>query len=135
MGFIRNRIPNEWKYYDLQYTMKSLEERFRRSGLSYTLLTRNNFVALYGIGGIYTDKILHYEVCKIYIWNEKYGFRESIPSNQRFGRDPSRSFNDIESANKYFEELTTRLKLSHRRPEFESELQRKAEIIPEVFSA
>jgi hypothetical protein len=66
---------------------------------------------MYGIGGTYTDEILHYEVCKIYIRNDRYGIRESLPSNERFGRDPSRSFNDVESASEYFDELTSRLKL------------------------
>jgi len=84
------------------YNEKS-KKRFKRNGLPYTLLRRNEVVSLYGIVGTYTDRILHYEVSKIYIYNNKYGFRESIPSNERFGRDPSRSFNDIESAKKYFE--------------------------------
>ena len=91
--------------------MNTLKAKFRLNGLPYTLLKRNEVVAVYGIGGTYTDAVLHYEVCKIYIRNDKYGIRESIPSNEKFGRDPSRSFNDIESALQYFEELTTRLKL------------------------
>ena len=116
------------------YNEKS-KKRFKRNGLPYTLLRRNEVVSLYGIVGTYTDRILHYEVSKIYIYNNKYGFRESIPSNERFGRDPSRSFNDIESANTYFEELTTRLKLSQRRPEFVSGVQDSVSVIPEVSSA
>ena len=115
--------------------MNKLKDKFRINGLPYTLLKRNEVVALYGIGGTYTDRILHYEVSKIYIFNDKYGFRESIPSNERFGRDASRSFNDIESANKYFDELTTRLKLSHRRPEFVSGVQENISVILEVSSA
>ena len=109
--------------------MNKLKDKFRINGLPYTLLKRNEVVALYGIGGTYTDIILHYEVCKIYIHNDKYGFRESIPSNERFGRDPSRSFNDIESANKYFEELTTRLKLSQEGPKVMSEVRENVEVI------
>jgi hypothetical protein len=42
--------------------MKSLKENFRLNDLPYTLLKRNDKVALYGIGGEFTDKILHWEV-------------------------------------------------------------------------
>jgi len=55
--------------------------------LPYTLLRRNEVVALYGIGGAYTDEILHWEVSKIYIRKDKYGAREALPSNEKFGRD------------------------------------------------
>lgn len=47
--------------------MKKLKESFRLNGLPYTLLKRNDVVALYGIGGTNTDEILHYEVDIIYI--------------------------------------------------------------------
>src|SRR4030042_6989621 len=115
--------------------MKQLKNKFRLNGLPYTLLKRNEVVALYGIGGTYTDKILHYEVCKIYIRNDKYGIRESIPSNERFGRDPSRSFNDIESALQYFDELTIKLKLCQGVPKVVSGVEENAEVILEVSSA
>ena len=114
--------------------IKILSAKFRRNGLPYTLLKRNEVVALYGIGGTYTDRILHYEVSKIYIFNDKYGFRESIPANERFGRDPSRSFNDMESSNKYFEELTTRLKLSQGVAKVIAGVQENVAVIPEVNS-
>jgi hypothetical protein len=39
--------------------MKTLKTRFSMNGLPYTLLKRNEVVALYGIGGEHTDKILH----------------------------------------------------------------------------
>lgn len=91
--------------------MKVLKEKFRLKGLPYILLKRNEVVALYGIGGTYTEDVYLFEVCKIYIRNDKYGIREVIPSNERFGRDRSRSFNDIESALEYFDELTTKLQL------------------------
>ena len=45
--------------------MKKLKESFKLNGLPYTLLKRNEVVALYGIGGTYTDKILHYEVVEL----------------------------------------------------------------------
>ena len=46
---------------------------FRINELPYTLLKRNEVVALYGIGGTFTDEILHYEVDIIYIRKDKYG--------------------------------------------------------------
>lgn len=81
------------------------------NGLPYTLLKRNEVVALYGIGGTYTDKILHREVDKIYIRKDKYGVREAIATNEQFGRDCSRCFMDEKLALEYFDELTTMLKL------------------------
>ena len=94
--------------------MKPLRAKFRLNGLPYTLLKRNEVVTLYGIGGTYNDEILCYEVSRIYIRNDKYGLRESIPSNEKFGRDGSSSFNDIELATEYFNEFTARLKFSQR---------------------
>lgn len=41
--------------------MKKLRTSFRLNGMPYTLIKRNDIVALYGIGGEYTDEILHYE--------------------------------------------------------------------------
>ena len=102
--------------------MNTLKEKFRLNGLPYTVLKRNEYVALYGIGGTYTDKILHYEVCKIYIRQDKYGIRESLQANERFGRDLSRRFNDGISANKYLDEFTARLKLCQGVPEVVSEV-------------
>jgi endonuclease III-like uncharacterized protein len=114
--------------------IKILSAKFRRNGLPYTLLKRNEVVALYGIGGTYTDRILHYEVSKIYIFNDKYGFRESIPSNERFGMDSNRSFNDIESASEYFDELTTRLKLCQGVPKVVSGVQENEIVVSEYSS-
>ena len=58
--------------------MKTLETKFSLNDLPYTLLKRNDKVALYGIGGEFTDKILHWEVDIIYIRKDKYGDREHI---------------------------------------------------------
>ena len=52
--------------------MKALKTQFRLNGLPYTLLKRNDAVALYGIRGTYTDEILHYEVDVIYTRKDKY---------------------------------------------------------------
>jgi hypothetical protein len=53
--------------------MKILKTLFSKNGLEYTLMKRNDKVALYGIGGEFTDKILHWEVDIIYIRKDKYG--------------------------------------------------------------
>jgi len=75
------------------------------------LLKRNEVVALYGIGGTYTDEILHYEVDIIYIRNDKYGEREHIAKNDDFGRDRSRCFNSKDLADRYFDKLTSELRM------------------------
>ncbi len=90
--------------------MKQLEESFRLNGLLYTLIKRNEFIALYGIGGEYTDKVLHYEVDIIYIRKDKYGERERIAKNDDFGRDRSRSFNNEVKALEYYDHLTDELR-------------------------
>ena len=89
--------------------MNTLKERFRLNGLQYTLLKRNDVVALYGISGTYTDKILHFEVDVIYIRSDKYGQREHIATNDDFGRDRSRCYRTLEKAEEYFDKLTTDL--------------------------
>ena len=89
--------------------MKTLKTQFRLNGLRYTLLKRNEVAALYGIGGTYTDKILHWEVDIIYIRKDKYGQREHIAKNDDFGRDRSRCFNNKDSAYEYFDKLTSDL--------------------------
>ena len=96
--------------------MRKLKESFRRNGLLYTQVKRNESVALYGVGGTYSDMTTHWEVCKINIRKDKYGERESIPTNEQFGRDLSRCFNNEKSAFNYFDELTARLNLSQGVP-------------------
>jgi len=89
--------------------MKQLEESFKLNGLQYTLLKRNDVVALYGISGEYTDKILHYEVDVIYTRNDKYGEREAIADNENFGRDRSRCFKNEKLELEYYDKLTEEL--------------------------
>jgi len=85
--------------------MKALSEKFRKNGLQYQLIQRNEVAAIYGVSGTYTNKILHYEVCKIHIRDDKYGKRESLPSNGQFGRDGSSDILNLQDAKSYFEEL------------------------------
>ena len=89
--------------------MKTLKTQFRMNELPYTLLKRNEVVALYGIGGTYTDEILHYEVDIIYIRKDKYGEREHIADNENFGRDRSKCFMNKDLAEEYFDKLTAEL--------------------------
>jgi len=109
--------------------MKILKTQFRLNGLPYTLLKRNEVVVLYGIGGTYTDKILHWEVDKIYIRKDKYGIREHIATNELFGRDRSRSYRDKKFALEYYDELTTKLKTYQGVPKVVSGVQQNDEVI------
>ena len=90
-------------------TMETLKEKFTMNGLPYTLIKRNDKEALYGIGGEFTDKILHWEVDIIYIRKDKYGEREHIADNGQFGRDRSRCFMSEKLALDYFDTLTAKL--------------------------
>jgi hypothetical protein len=94
--------------------MKELKTSFRQNGLLYTQLKRNEVVALYGVGGTYSDNISHYEVCKIYIRNDKYGIRKALPTNEQFGKDLSSHFNNYNAALSYFDELTSHYILLQR---------------------
>ena len=90
--------------------MKQLKESLRRQGLQYTLIKRNEYVALYGIVGEYTDKPISYEVDIIYIRNDQFEEREGIATNEVFGRDRSRCYNDEQKALKYYDDLTATLR-------------------------
>jgi hypothetical protein len=108
--------------------MKKLKESFRLNGLPYTLLKRNDVVALYGIGGTNTDKILHWEVDIIYIRKDIYGEREAIPSNGQFGRDRSRCFASEELALEWYDKLTA--ELYQGVPNVVSGVEENVEVIP-----
>jgi hypothetical protein len=58
--------------------IKTLKTSFRLYGLTYTLLERNEYVALFGISETFADEILHYEVDVINIRKDRYGEMESI---------------------------------------------------------
>jgi len=98
--------------------MKPLKDKFSKNGLPYTLLHRNKVAAVYGVGGTFTDKILHYEVCRIY-FNEEHTREdvvipasESIASNEVFGNDYSFAIKGYKKAMEYYEWLTTYLKMT-----------------------
>lgn len=115
--------------------MKRIKESFRLNGLQYTLIKRNENVALYGISGTYTDKVISYEVDIIYFRNDQYGEREAIATNEVFGRDRSRSFNNEQKAQEYYNELTTELtkerKLYQGVPEVVSGVEQNVEMVPQ----
>jgi len=118
---------------------KTLKTSFRLNGLAYTLLKRNKVVALYGIGGTYTDKILYYEVDKIYIRKDQFGEREHIANNENFGIDRSRCFNNKVKALEYFDKLTEEL-LAERNlpqgvPKLTTGVEENLEVVPEYHIA
>ena len=87
--------------------METLKTKFSLNDLPYTLIKRNDKVALYGIGGEFTDKILHWEVDIIYIRKDQYEIREHIATNDTFGRDRSRCFMIEKLALEYYDKLTS----------------------------
>ena len=95
--------------------MEQLKQSFNKNGLPYTLLKRNEVVALYGVGGTFTDRILHYEVCKIHYRSagvfkgKSFPESEVLPSNEQFGRDGSMAIVDYQEALIYFDRLTLTL--------------------------
>jgi len=115
--------------------MKQLKESFRLNGLKYTLIKRNEYIALYGVSGEYTDKIINYEVDIIYIRNDEYGKREHIAKNDDFGRDRSRAFNNKQTALAYYEYLTEELRkelnLSQGVVKSIAGVEQNTEVIPE----
>jgi hypothetical protein len=83
--------------------MEKLKENFRRHGLSYILVKRDDDLAIFGVSGTYTDKIIHYEVILIRIRNDKFGYRETVPSDEEFGKSKSdRHFQKSVEAEAYF---------------------------------
>jgi hypothetical protein len=103
--------------------MQELKLSFRRNGFLYSQLKRNEAIALYSVGGTYSNRTSYYEVCKIYIRKDKYGIRESLPSDEIFGRDLSRCFNNYNSALQYFDELTIRLNFLQGVPKVVTEVE------------
>lgn len=89
--------------------MKKLESSFRHNGLLYTLIKRNDKVAMFGIGGDFSDEIRHWEICKIQIRNDKYGIREHIPQDELFGKDGSKCFAKEKLALEYFDKFSSEL--------------------------
>ncbi len=90
--------------------MKTLKTHFSKNGLDYTLIKRNEKVALFRLGPeSYPDG---YEVSRIYILlpHKAFGveFEESeiISSNSQFLQDGSGAFRDLGDALRHFAKLT-----------------------------
>ncbi len=109
--------------------MKKLENSFRHNGLLYTLIKRNEKVAMFGIGGNFSDEIRHWEISKIQIRNDKYGIREHIPQDELFGKDGSQCFASEKKALDYYDELS--LKLNQEVPEIVLGVEENNEVMSE----
>jgi hypothetical protein len=90
--------------------MKILKEHFKKNGLEYTLLDRNDKVAMFVLGlPEFPDG---YEVCRIYKMKPHKAFgvefeeSEKISSNDQFMADGSGSFRDFENALKHFDKMS-----------------------------
>jgi len=90
--------------------MEALKEIFKRHGLSYTLIKRNDLLCIFGVFGTYIDNIVHYEVMHIRIRKDRFGHRESIPSDEEFGKTkPDRHFQNLAEAEAYYTSWTAKL--------------------------
>ena len=102
-------------------SVETLKTEFNKNGLPYTLVKRNQYVAMYGIGGEYNPEVKHWEVCRIVkfpaqtMFGKQYPERERLPSNENFGRDTVKGniqltsvcMNDRARAERHFNRLTT----------------------------
>jgi hypothetical protein len=96
-----------------------LKHIFRKNGIGYKVIIRNDRVALFALS---TDK--HFEVSRIYIIpaNTRFGKHfpeaEAISDNDQFGIDGSRTFQNKEKALKYFNGFSCKLKAKSKNPCF-----------------
>ena len=90
--------------------MKKLKEHFSKNGLDYTLIKRNDKVALFRLGPEFCPD--GYEVSRIYVMKPHKAFgvefeeSEVITNNSQFLFDGSGSFRDYNKALKHFDKLT-----------------------------
>ena len=95
--------------------MKPLRDSFRKNGLPYTLIKRNEKIALFGVCGCHTNEFIHFEVCRIHIVNNEFiGHREVIIGNEQFGKEGSLAFNSQDEALNYYGELSKQLNVSDK---------------------
>jgi len=93
--------------------MKILKTKFRKNGLDYTLLDRNDKVALFQLGHLPDPD--GYEVSRIYIMRPHKAFgvdfeeSEIITSNDQFISDGSGAFRSLDLALKHFDKLSNKL--------------------------
>jgi hypothetical protein len=84
--------------------MIPLRAIFKFNKLEYKLLRRNEYVALYGIGGTPEKEAERFEVFRIQIEDYGEGTFESIPSNnlKQIRESYQQCFNDYKSALFYY---------------------------------
>jgi hypothetical protein len=93
--------------------MKPLKTEFRKNELNYTLLKRNEKVALFLLG--LSSCPDGYEVCRIHIMKKHKAFgvdfeeSEIISSNDQFYADGSGSFRCFDDALKHFDKLSGKI--------------------------
>ena len=91
--------------------MKILKTQFRKNDLYYTLVCRNNKVALFETRQEANSDLCHYEVARIYIKpahtavGVDFEEAEVITSNDQFFRDGSGAFRSLENALKHYDKL------------------------------
>lgn len=93
--------------------MKKLKSHFNKNGLEYTLMDRNDKVALFRLGSAISPD--GYEVSRIHIMRAHKAFgvdfeeSELLPNNDEFFSDGSGSFKELSDALKYFNKLSHKL--------------------------
>jgi len=102
--------------------MKILKEKFRKNDLFYTLICRNDKVALYATRQDETSLHYHYEVARIYVKpahtaiGVEFKEAEVLTSNEKFFYDGSGAFIDKNKAIKHFNELSDKLTRMPKQP-------------------
>ena len=102
--------------------MKILKTQFRKNDLYYTLICRNDNVAMYETRQEKDSDRCHYEVTRIYIrpahtaLNVDFEEAEILTSNDQFFYDGSGAFIKKDNAMKHFLQLSKELYRSEKQP-------------------
>jgi hypothetical protein len=102
--------------------MKTLKTQFRKNDLFYTLVCRNDKVAMYETRQEEKSTLCHYEVARIYIepahtaLGVKFEKAEVLTSNGKFFYDGSGAFIKKDNAMKHFLKLSDRLTRMPKQP-------------------
>jgi hypothetical protein len=102
--------------------MKILKTQFRKNDLFYTLICRNDKVALYETRQDKTSTLCHYEVARIYVKlahtaiGVKFEEAEVLTSNEKFFYDSSGAFIGRDNAMKHFFKLSNKLTRMPKQP-------------------
>ena len=89
--------------------MKILKTQFRKNDLFYTLICRNDKVAMYETRQVEDSVLCHYEVARIYIMpahtaiGVEFEEAEVITSNEKFYYDGSSAFIKKDNAMKFYQ--------------------------------